>query len=674
MTKRFKKGMIVLSCGALLALGGIALMQGGTLAAYADEGTAGDQITLDAGQGALQQTTLTLNKDGTLPALPAPVRAGWNFVGWFDGEVSENFWGDEAAENAGSLDDYKILKSQYAQGYQSVLYQGEVFPVTVLSEDADRGWKELTFNWVCMSKGNQVQEGDTVSGKTLYAMYEAERYTVYWHLNGWQNTYDTSAATTAHRTMPEYGGYFVDYELSTFPSLQWKNHSFLGWYSDADCTQEFGFVQTGAYKINAEAVTGDLHLYAKWESEVPFDGEIRTGKPLNLIEPQEGATFTINCAYTLGASKDKPVITKWESSAPDAVALLSREGTSAVFVIRNAEAFKAENRQVAIYVTVDGVAYEAASLTIGHGWGGVVAQKAPTCTEAGYTVYGCKYCGETKRVEHAADGHRLVKTNHPATCTEDAFSETECIVCGLYEKQIFENSKLGHSFVVDVIANCFGTTTITTCTQCALSETAFDENAVVHSWQSHFSTDKAPTCVDEGIQSVHCSGCGARQEITAIPATGEHVWGEWAVEREASTAEAGVKSRSCTVCGSTQSQEIPALPEEPTLPEEPEITPELPQEPTLPEEPEITLGRSEEATRPDGPKQNLEGALPEEGVAEAQADNNGPAALFGTQGGAAQAESAHSRLWLIAVAVGAAALIGVGVLVFVMCRRRNRAK
>ena len=697
MARLLNKKTVAFICGALLAVGGTALVTNGAVNASAAENQAENIILLDAGHGELQDTSIALTKEGTLPQLPTPTRAGWEFVGWFDREVVENFWGDEESENV--AEDYKALKDKYgAKAYKNVLYQGAVTPVEQLDNDSDRGWKELTFNWVCITEGEQVHEGEKISeGQTLYAMYRADRYTVYWHLNGWLNTYD--GINTAHRTLPEHGGYFVNYKLDEFPSLQWANHEFLGWYKDPACTQEYKFNGIGQYQINDEQVYGDVHLYAKWQSSVPFDGEIRLNKMSNLVEPKLGETFTVNCSYLLGASKDKPVITAWESSV-DGVALVSSGLYSAQFSIENTEIFKDGNKHVTFFVTVDGEKYPAAEVTIGHSWDKTVREIGPTCTEAGKTVYGCKFCGETKTVEHAANGHRLIKTVHPATCIEDEYVETHCIVCGLHETEVFENSRLGHSLSTHTVANCNGTTTITTCVNCGLTETTFDETAVVHDWESHYTTDRAATCSTDGEQSIHCRNCDVKKEVQAIPATGEHVWGDWRVEVEPTTENEGVSSRSCNVCGESETQTIPTLTAEPevpevTEPEEPEVTepevtePEVP-EVTEPEEPEVTVPEvpetEEEVTEPEVavPETKKEAAAPEtkkiEEIVEDNLEDPTTATVFGTQHGVADVQDVqtvaevkeNSKLWIIAVAACVAALVCLGIALTI--KRRSKTK
>ncbi len=50
----------------------------------------------------------------------------------------------------------------------------------------------------------------------------------------------------------------------------------------------------------------------------------------------------------------------------------------------------------------------------------------------------------------------------------------------------------------------------------------------------------------------------------AIPATGQHAYGEWKTTKEATEAEPGSQERSCSVCGEKETQETPALGHKPS--------------------------------------------------------------------------------------------------------------
>ena len=70
----------------------------------------------------------------------------------------------------------------------------------------------------------------------------------------------------------------------------------------------------------------------------------------------------------------------------------------------------------------------------------------------------------------------------------------------------------------------------------------------------------APTCTEAGLtEGSHCAVCG--EVITAqerVPALG-HTWGAWIVTTPATCDDAGVETRTCSVCGETETREIAAL-------------------------------------------------------------------------------------------------------------------
>ncbi len=68
----------------------------------------------------------------------------------------------------------------------------------------------------------------------------------------------------------------------------------------------------------------------------------------------------------------------------------------------------------------------------------------------------------------------------------------------------------------------------------------------------------SPTCTEHGYtEGIECSVC--HQILTApteVPATG-HSYGDWAIIREATCTEEGLKQRTCTVCGTMEEETIP---------------------------------------------------------------------------------------------------------------------
>ena len=84
-------------------------------------------------------------------------------------------------------------------------------------------------------------------------------------------------------------------------------------------------------------------------------------------------------------------------------------------------------------------------------------------------------------------------------------------------------------------------------TQPAPTEPKPTEAPHLHSW-SGWSQAKAPTCSASGEETRSCSGCGVT-ETQAIPATGNHSWSE-----TSATCTLG-GTETCTVCGKTETTE-----------------------------------------------------------------------------------------------------------------------
>ena len=84
-----------------------------------------------------------------------------------------------------------------------------------------------------------------------------------------------------------------------------------------------------------------------------------------------------------------------------------------------------------------------------------------------------------------------------------------------------------------------------------------------HIWDNGEITTPA-TCKDEGVKTFTCTVCG-ETKTEPIPATGVHTWNDGKVTKEATVDEPGVKTFTCTVCGQTKTEEIPKL-EKPAVP------------------------------------------------------------------------------------------------------------
>ena len=150
-----------------------------------------------------------------------------------------------------------------------------------------------------------------------------------------------------------------------------------------------------------------------------------------------------------------------------------------------------------------------------------VPAKAATCTEAGYTErVVCAICGKviSESTETPATGHNMVAGTPVApTCTAEGYTVYTCANgCGTTEKKDIVPAK-GHNLqLVD---------------------------------------SKDATCTEAGYKKYACAnGCGETKTET-INAKG-HSWGNWVVTKEATEEEEGSQTRTCSVCGATETQTI----------------------------------------------------------------------------------------------------------------------
>ena len=73
-----------------------------------------------------------------------------------------------------------------------------------------------------------------------------------------------------------------------------------------------------------------------------------------------------------------------------------------------------------------------------------------------------------------------------------------------------------------------------------------------------WAVTKAATCTEAGVSTRTCTVCGAEETLT-VPALG-HKFGEWTVTKAATCTETGISTRTCTVCGEAkETKDIPAL-------------------------------------------------------------------------------------------------------------------
>ena len=173
-----------------------------------------------------------------------------------------------------------------------------------------------------------------------------------------------------------------------------------------------------------------------------------------------------------------------------------------------------------------GDSYTEAIAAKGHSYSSVVT--APTCTTSGYTTYNCSSCGDSYTSNAtAATGHSYSsKVTTAATCTSAGVRTYTCSKC--YTGYTEAIAATGHSYVSGKCSTCG----------------AVDPNCS-HSYTSKVTT--AATCTSSGVRTYTCSKCGSSYTQT-IAATGHSYTSK--VTAATCTAQ-GYTTYTCVGCGSS---------------------------------------------------------------------------------------------------------------------------
>ena len=188
-----------------------------------------------------------------------------------------------------------------------------------------------------------------------------------------------------------------------------------------------------------------------------------------------------------------------------------------------------------------------------HTWDEGKVTTPATCTDPGVKTYKCA-CGETKTEAIPALGHDYSTEwtiDTPATCTDPG-------------------SKSHH------------------CSRCTSKSDVTPIEALGHDYSTEWTIDTPATCTEPGSKSHHCSRCTSKSDVTPIEATGHtysdewssdadnhwhaatcghdvksdiaaHTWGDWANTTPATVLAEGVDTKTCSVCGKTETRPVAKL-------------------------------------------------------------------------------------------------------------------
>lgn len=174
--------------------------------------------------------------------------------------------------------------------------------------------------------------------------------------------------------------------------------------------------------------------------------------------------------------------------------------------------------------------------------------------------FACNLLKESDILKSIACNHANVVAMEDvaATCTTaGSTGGKQCADCGTITEQPTEVPATGHNMVAGtpVAPTCTaeGYTLYTCANGCGTTEKKDIVPAKGHNLQLVDSKDA--TCTAAGYKKYECAnGCGETKTET-ISAKG-HSWGNWVVTKEATEDEEGSQTRTCSVCGATETQTI----------------------------------------------------------------------------------------------------------------------
>lgn len=195
------------------------------------------------------------------------------------------------------------------------------------------------------------------------------------------------------------------------------------------------------------------------------------------------------------------------------------------------------------------------SVTGEHTWDEGEVTLQAECEKKGEKTFTCSVCGETKKEEIPATGHKpvAVGADVPADCENAGSTQgSKCSVCGKTLKEAGVIDALGHDFDETITENVTITATCTAagkktvkCSRCDETKET-DVEALGHDFTGTETVTKQATCAEEGTKTVKCTRC-EEVDTQSIPKAA-HTYGNWTVTKEASCTEEGSKERVCSVC------------------------------------------------------------------------------------------------------------------------------
>lgn len=199
-----------------------------------------------------------------------------------------------------------------------------------------------------------------------------------------------------------------------------------------------------------------------------------------------------------------------------------------------------------------------------HTWDTGVITTTATCTGKGIRTYTCTNCKTTKTEELPAMGHQHTEVRNvkAATCAQEGYTgDTYCKDCEAKLSSGQKTNKTEHQWnsgKVTKNASCTEAGTRTyTCIVC--ESTRIEELPATGHQVKVTKFAKEASCKTEGYTGdIYCQDCGKLlQEGVAIPKLA-HTWNTGVITKAATCTEAGVRTFTCAVCGTTRTETVSA--------------------------------------------------------------------------------------------------------------------
>lgn len=200
----------------------------------------------------------------------------------------------------------------------------------------------------------------------------------------------------------------------------------------------------------------------------------------------------------------------------------------------------------------------------GHSFGEWTVSKDSTCVAGGQKTRKCEICGYTEYedTDIDSDAHEWeddYTIDKEPTCTTEGSKSIHCSRCDATKD----------STVIPVTDHTYGeweVVTPSTCTENGVKKHAcihcgFEQTKIIepaHEWEDSRTVDIAPSCTEQGEDSVHCRNCDERKDIKEISPKG-HDWSEWKTLVEPTITSEGKACRACSVCGIKEEKALPKL-------------------------------------------------------------------------------------------------------------------